>query len=142
MNISVAVLASLSNTGKYGLDVTLSTLHGLMHTAQRVAGLIVIELGNRSSGSPRVGGMAVLAREGKISVRTMGAHGVLRVREPRTSGERKENRRNQIEHAPKVSHFRPWVLICQHLKKVLRQMSQYRRRMQFSVHWHSRRQNV
>ena len=71
MNISVAVLASLSNTGKYGLDVTLSTLHGLMHTAQRVAGLIVIELGNRADRLPTFRAVTVLTGDPQASMRTM-----------------------------------------------------------------------
>jgi len=104
MNIGMAVLASLSDAGEHRFHVTLSAGHGLMHAPERVSCLIVIEFGNRADRPPRVGGMAVLARNIKISVRTVRTCR-LRMREARIYYEHHEQCCNQIEHAPRLQHW-------------------------------------
>jgi hypothetical protein len=59
----------LANIREDQLGVTLGTGQTFMHAAQRVAGLIVIELRNGTYRLPSVGGVAVLARDGQRSVR-------------------------------------------------------------------------
>ena len=56
VNIGMAVLAALSDVAEYRLYVTLGALHLLVHAAQRITGLVVIELGN---GADRVPALAV-----------------------------------------------------------------------------------
>ena len=73
MNISVAVLTSLSDVGEHGLHVALNAGHGLVHAAQRVSRLIVIEFRNRTDRFPSGSGMTVLTRNVQISVRTVRA---------------------------------------------------------------------
>jgi len=106
MNIGMAVLASLSHAGEHRFHVTLGAGHGLMHAPERVPRLIVIEFGNRADRPPRVGGMAVLAGNVKISVRTVRTcH--LRLRGARIRYEYQEQCHNQIEHAPRLQHGSP-----------------------------------
>jgi len=71
VNVGVAVLAVLSNAGKYRLDVTLGARDGFMHAAQRIFRLVVIEFWNGADRLPRVCRVAVLARYVQISVRTV-----------------------------------------------------------------------
>ncbi len=62
VNIGMAILASLPDVRKHGLHVTLRTRHGLVHAAQRIFRLIVIEFGDGANRLPCAGGMTVLAR--------------------------------------------------------------------------------
>jgi len=82
VNIGVAILAALPHIGENHLHVTLGAGHRLVHAAQGIAGVIVIELGDGANGTPRGGGVAILARDVQIAVRTAGAHGGV---QPRTS---------------------------------------------------------
>lgn len=88
VNIRMTVLASLSHVGEYGLDVTLDAGHGLVHAAQRVSRLIVVEFRNGADGSPSICRVTVLARHVQITVWTVGACGGLRLRASRRSGKR------------------------------------------------------
>ena len=71
MNVCVAVLTSLSDVGEHGLHVTLDAGHRLVHAAQWVSCLIVIEFWNRTDRFPSSSCMAVLTRNVQISVRTV-----------------------------------------------------------------------
>lgn len=86
VNVRVTILASLSDFGEYRLDVTLRAGHRLVHAAQRVSRLIVIEFGNRADGSPSICRVAVLARHVQIAVRTVCNSRGLRRRASRGSG--------------------------------------------------------
>jgi len=88
VNVGVAVLAALAHICEDRLDVTLGAGHRLVHPAQRIFRLVVIELRNRTDWPPRIGGVAVLARNGQVSVRTMCTAGFLRERFSRDSGRR------------------------------------------------------
>ena len=89
VNISVAVLALLTNAREDHLDVALNAGHPSVHAAQRIASLIMVELGNSADRLPTIRGMAVLARNGQIAVRTMRAFRDLRTRSSQESGKRK-----------------------------------------------------
>src|SRR5579864_810745 len=71
VNVGVAVLATLSNVGENRPNVTFSAAHGLVHTAQRISGLVVIEFRNAADWLPRGRGVAVLARNAQVAVWTM-----------------------------------------------------------------------
>lgn len=86
VNIRVAILTTLTDVGEYRLHVALGAGYGLMHAAQRISRLIMIELRNCANRPPRIGGMAVLTRNGQISVRTVRAFVRLRVRGSGHSG--------------------------------------------------------
>src|SRR5215469_17730093 len=73
VDVSVAILAVLSNAGKYRPDVTLGAGDRLMHAPQRIFGLIVVEFRNGADRPPRIGGVAVLARYAQVSVWTVRA---------------------------------------------------------------------
>jgi hypothetical protein len=72
MDICVAISAVRSRVRKYGLGVALGARHPFMKAAQRIPGLVVIELRNGANGLPTGGGMAILARDVQVSVRTAG----------------------------------------------------------------------
>lgn len=80
VNVGMTVLAALSHIGKYRLGMALDARHRLMHAAQRITSLIVIELRNRANRLPPVRGMAVLTGDVQIPVRTMGTCRRLRSR--------------------------------------------------------------
>ena len=64
-----------------------------MHAAQRIAGLIMVELGNGANRFPSTRGVAVLTRDGEGAVRTMRAFRDLSTHALRES--RKSNDQNQ-----------------------------------------------
>ena len=70
MDIGVTILASFAHVGEYRLGVTLDASHFFMHTAQGILGLAVVKFRNGADGLPRCGRVAVLAGDGKRSVRT------------------------------------------------------------------------
>lgn len=76
MDVSMAVRAVCTDIFEYQAGVALGTSHFLVHPAQRVTGVIMIEFGIRTDGFPIGIGMAVRARNGD---RTMGV-GHLRLR--------------------------------------------------------------
>jgi hypothetical protein len=69
VNIRVTVLTLLPNVGKHGLDVALRAFHFFVHAAQRISGLIVVELRDSADGAPRGSRVAVLARNLQGAVR-------------------------------------------------------------------------
>ena len=73
VDVGVAILAALSNAGKYRPDVTLGAGDRLMHSPQRIFGLIVVEFRNGADRPPRISGVAVLARYAQVSVWTVRA---------------------------------------------------------------------
>lgn len=71
VNISVAVLAALAHIGKYRLHVALRASHRLVHAAQRVASLIVVEFWNRADRLPSGCRVTVLTGSIQIAVGAM-----------------------------------------------------------------------
>ncbi len=114
VNVRVAVLASLSDIGEHRLDVALDAGHRLVHAAQRISRLIVIEFGDRADGFPSGGSVAVLTGHVQISVRTMRSSGSLRLRASRDSGKRQQQHCDQIEYAPDANMTRPLRWFPQH----------------------------
>ena len=90
MNICMTVLAVLADIAEYGLDVTFRTRDGFMHAAERILGFIVIEFRNGADRFPGVSGMAVLAGDVEIAVRTMRAPRSLRPAKNGYSGKRQK----------------------------------------------------
>ena len=70
VNVGVALGALLPDVGKDRLRVALRARHSLVHPAQRIARTVVVELGNVANRLPSAEGVAVLARDGKRSMRT------------------------------------------------------------------------
>jgi len=68
VNVGVTILTTLSNVGENRPDVTFSAAHGLMHAAQRVFGLVVIEFWSAADWFPRGRCVAVLARNAQGAV--------------------------------------------------------------------------
>jgi hypothetical protein len=66
----VALFTILAHIGEHRLEVALRALNFLVHLAQWIAGLVVIEFRNRTNGAPARSGVAILARNGERSVRT------------------------------------------------------------------------
>ena len=71
VDVGVAILAALSNICKYKFDVTLGAGDRLMHAAERIFCLVVVEFRNGTDWFPCVGRMAVLAGQAQVSVRTV-----------------------------------------------------------------------
>ena|SRR5208283_924036 len=104
VNVCVAVLAPLSNVGENRLDVTLDAGDRLVHAAQGITRLIVIEFRNCSYGLPPVRGVAVLTWSSEIAVRTVRTTISLTLRASRSCGKRQHQHSNQIEHTPRRRH--------------------------------------
>ncbi len=107
MNVGVAVLAAQAHVCEYRFYVTLDAGHGLVHAAQRIPCLVVIEFGNGADRLPGTGRVAVLARNIQIAVRTVGFCVALRLWPPRVPGKRQQHECHQIEHAPRRQHVCP-----------------------------------
>ena len=73
MNIGMTILATLADVAEHRLHVTLNACDRLVHAAQRIFSLIVIEFRNGSDRGPGAGSVAVLTGDVQISVRTMRA---------------------------------------------------------------------
>jgi hypothetical protein len=84
----VAILAALPHIREHRLHVTLDAGHALVHAAQGIARLIVIELRNCADRPPRIRSVTVLARNIQITVRTVRSSIGLRLRPCRRSGQR------------------------------------------------------
>lgn len=85
MDISVTFAAARTDIGEHHLGVALNTGHVLVHAAQRIPCLIVIELGQGANGFPCRRGMTVGTRHGqRRTVRA--ACGVVGSRGPLTGG--------------------------------------------------------
>ena len=90
VNIGMAVLAAVSDVGEHWFDVALNAGHRLVHAAQRIARLIVIEFRNRADRPPSVGRVAVLTGDIQIAVRTVSARRSLCLRVSRDCGQRQQ----------------------------------------------------
>ena len=62
VNVGMAILAALPDIRKHRFHVALHAGHRLVHAAQRITSLIVIELRNCTDRFPRARRVAVLAR--------------------------------------------------------------------------------
>ena len=70
MDVGVAVRAFRADFRKHQIGVALPARNLLVHPAQRIAGLVVVELGNVADRFPSGEGMAILTRNGEVAVRT------------------------------------------------------------------------
>jgi len=91
VNIGVAILATLAHIREHRLDVTLDASHGLVHAAQGVPRLIVIELWNSADRTPSACRVTVLTRGVQIPVWTVRAPVGLRLRLSGISGKRQQH---------------------------------------------------
>ena len=70
VNVRVALFTILAHIGEHRLEVALRALNFLVHAAQWITRFVVIEFRDGADGAPACGGVAVLAGNGKRSVRT------------------------------------------------------------------------
>lgn len=70
MDVGMAVAATGSRVREHWFRVALRACHVLVHSAQGEVGLVVIEFRNRADRLPSHRGMAVLAGDIKVAVRT------------------------------------------------------------------------
>ena len=70
VDIGMAIGAPCTHIREDGLGVTLGAGHVLVHAAQRILGLVVIEFRDSADRLPPNRGVAVLARNVQVSVRT------------------------------------------------------------------------
>lgn len=68
VDIRVTISAVLADIGEDGVDVAFAAFHFLVHAAQGVMGLVVIEFDDRANGPPTRGGVAILARDVQIAM--------------------------------------------------------------------------
>jgi hypothetical protein len=104
MNVRVTVLASLSYVCEHWLDVALDASDGLVHAAQRVSRLIVIEFRDGADGPPALRGVTVLAGNVQISVRAVRTSGFLCLRSSRKPGKGETQHSNEIKDTPPTKH--------------------------------------
>ena len=71
MDVGVAILAALPDIGEHGLDVTFSAGHGRVQASQGILRLVMVEFRDGADRPPGVGGVAILARDVQVSVRTV-----------------------------------------------------------------------
>lgn len=92
MDVSMAVSAGVADIGKDHFGVALGAGgQRCVHATQRVAGLVVIEVGHGTNWLPAHAGVARLARKTEIAVRASGRGLVLLGRE----NERRQNHQEQ-----------------------------------------------
>lgn len=72
VDVSMAICALAAHIGKHRFNVALGTGDLLMHPAQRVASLAMVEFGCVPDGLPPTEGVAVLARDIERAVRAAG----------------------------------------------------------------------
>ena len=70
VDVRMTILTVLAHVGKNRLHVALVALNLLVHPAQRIIGLVVIEFRYRTNGLPTSSGMTVFARNRERTVRT------------------------------------------------------------------------
>jgi hypothetical protein len=107
VNVRVAVLASLSYICENWLDVALDASDPLVHAAERVARLIVIEFRDRADRPPSLGGVTVLAGYIQIPVRAVRTSGFLCLRNCRKSGKGETQHSNETKDPPPTKHDPP-----------------------------------
>lgn len=78
-----------------------------MHAAQRILRVIVVELGDRSNGTPGVGGVAVLAREIQVPMRAARNPRCLLLCMSLDRGDREKDDPKQTSHARISRHAPP-----------------------------------
>lgn len=110
VNVRVAILAALADTGEHRLHMALRAGDGLVHPAERILRLVVIEFRNSADGCPRAWRVTVLTWNGQISVRTM-RPGNLRRGGTRQSRKRPQGHCNKVEYAPSPRHVFPLALL-------------------------------
>jgi len=103
VDVGVAVLTPLSKVREHRLDMALDASHRLVHAAQRVFSLIVIEFRNRPNRFPGVRRVAILAGNIQISVRTMRPLGHLRSRWH--SAQYQGEQHKKVRYAPRCPHL-------------------------------------
>ena len=104
VDVGVAVLAACPHVAEHGFHVALRTSHIPVHTAQRIAGLVVIEFRNRADRLPTLRCMTVLTGDVQIAVRTVGS-GL--VRSARKRRQKKEQRYCQARELSRSLHCVP-----------------------------------
>lgn len=77
VNVRVAVGTLCPHIREYGLGMARHACYSLVHAAQRISRLIVIELGNTADRLPSTEGMAVLARNIQVAMRAVRSGAVL-----------------------------------------------------------------
>jgi len=107
MNVRVAVLASLSHICENRLHVALDASDPLVHAAQGVSRLIVIEFWDRADRPPTLRGVTVLAGNVQISVRAVRTRGFLCLRSSRKPGKGERQHSNEIKDPPPTKHGPP-----------------------------------
>src|SRR5581483_12826 len=90
VNVSMAVRASCADIGEDGFGVALGARNALVHAAQRITCLVVIEFRNCADRLPAYRCMTVLTGDVQISVRAARLSGHLRRCARRTSGEHRQ----------------------------------------------------
>lgn len=71
VNIRVAILATLPDIAEHGFYVALHARNRLMHAAQWISRLVMIEFRNSADRRPSIRGVTILARNIQISVRAV-----------------------------------------------------------------------
>ncbi len=107
VNVRVAILTTLSDVSENRLCVALDARDSGVHSAQRVLGLVVIELRDGANRLPRAGRVAVLARDIQIPVGAVRPTRNLSVCAYRHAEKRNSDRCSQIEYAPRFRHDVP-----------------------------------
>ena len=100
MNVGMAVLAALTDVGENHLDVAAGAGYGSVHTAQRIACLVMVELGHGTDRFPAIRRVTVLAGNGQVTVRRMRAFRGLRAPAFPESGKSKDQKKNEFRFYP------------------------------------------
>jgi hypothetical protein len=133
VNISVAVLAALTNVRENHLHVARGTCHGSVHAAQGITGLIVVELGNGPDRPPPTRGMAVLAGNRQVAMRAMSPFVSLRSDASPKCGKCKKHDENEFRRNPSAHDLHlAFVLFNPRSEKRCRRQTEYSA-LQFAV---------
>jgi len=101
VNVSMAILAVFSNVGENRPGMAFGTCNRPVQAAQRILRLIVIEFRNRANRPPRIGCVAILARNGEIAMRTVRSSSSLCADNTRTSGKPEKKDQNRTTNDPR-----------------------------------------
>ncbi len=105
VNVSMAVGALRRHIAENQFRVTRHARHFLVHAAQRIPGLVVIELRNAANGLPSAERVAVLARDVQRPVRTTGRLAALLGRRACGTHQRKQDQpRNSLDCSSRLRH--------------------------------------
>ena len=110
VDVRMAILAAVSDAGKYRLDVTLGAPDGFMQSPQRIFRLVVVEFRDGSYRPPRIGGVAILAGDVEVPVRTVCASSDLSP-DSTGSGNHQKKQRNYSGHSPRPLGLPPAVVL-------------------------------